>query len=53
MEKELRFPEPFSKHIDWNTVIPDMVDVWLSVLVTKDSATGEIVVKVVEPENGR
>lgn len=51
MEKELRFPEPFSRHIAWDTIFPAMVDVWLSVNVTKDPKTGEIVVKAVEPES--
>lgn len=48
MEKEYRFEDKIGRHVNWNKLIPEMVDVWFNVMVTKDIETGEIVVRVVE-----
>ncbi len=48
MEKEMRFQDEVGRYINWNSIIPPMLDVWFKVLVTKDIDTGEIVIRIVE-----
>lgn len=47
LHKEYRFADDIGRHVNWNALLPEMLDVWRAVQVTK-SDDGDIVVKVIE-----
>lgn len=48
MDKEYRFIDKLGRHINWNSLIPPLLDTWFAVSATKDMKSGEIVVRVVD-----
>lgn len=50
MNREYRFTNELVRHINWNSLIPEMVDIWLAVRVVKQD-DGGIVVSVDESPN--
>ena len=47
MDKKIVFNELHASHINWNSLIPEMLDVWRALKITK-SDTGVVVVEVDE-----
>lgn len=48
MKKEYRFDANQGQYVNWNSLIPMMLDIWFAVKATRDLNTGEVVVKVSE-----
>lgn len=47
MDKEYTFIDKVGRLINWNALIPPMLDVWRAIQATKDN-DGNIVVRVIE-----
>jgi hypothetical protein len=47
VNKEYRFMDDMGHFVNWNALLPSMLDVWRAVQVTK-SDDGEIIIRVIE-----
>src|SRR3990167_3494616 len=50
MEKKYEFKGTTADHVNWNRLIPDLLNIWLKVEVKKDCASGDVFVEAVDPD---
>src|SRR3990167_5789588 len=50
MEKKYEFKGTTADHVNWNRLIPDLLNIWLKVEVKKDCASGDVFVEAIDPD---